>query len=249
MVLCVSDAQRWEKTNTWHSRQILLSDTLLAGNSSSVLQNKIIGGVQEEKIARCEFRRQTKSCICQASQMNYTLPRQPRHRQRSERFGHHVAVSHLEECGDRLADKAQNATSQNNGPRRRQRRMFLTGSKWATLWFSRRRGSCTFLPLSALHARTLQSLLGYVLTFGRAYLICTRRRWQSWNERPPRTSRHPDFCKMHICITSYADHQPLADSYTFIFQQRRAEEVEEAPRNARSRVKSVFSSRSLLKVF
>lgn len=156
MVLCVSDPQRWEKTNTWHSRQILLSDTLLAGNSSSVLQNKIIGGVQEERIARCEFRRQTKSCICQASQMNYTLPRQPRHRQRSERFGHHIAVSHLEECGDRLADKAQNATPQNNRLRHRRRRMFLTGSKWATLWFSCRRGSYRFLPLSALHVRTLQ---------------------------------------------------------------------------------------------
>lgn len=70
--------------------------------------------MQEEKIARCEFRRQTKSRICQPSQMNYTPPRWPRHRQRSERFGHHIAVSHLEECGDGLADEAQNATPQNN---------------------------------------------------------------------------------------------------------------------------------------
>lgn len=35
----------------------------------------------------------------------------------------------------------------------------------------------------------------------------------------------------------------------FFSQQRRAEEVEGAPRNARSWVKSVFSSRGLLKVF
>lgn len=104
----VSEPLRW--INTWHREDILLSDTLLVGYGFNVLQNKIIGGERERKIAGCEFWHQAQFGIHEAFEMDYMLQWQLKHSKGSVHFEHHIVVFHLEECLDSLPDKAENAT-------------------------------------------------------------------------------------------------------------------------------------------